>query len=946
MKTVRVLLVLLLALAAMGNLVWAGTTGKITGVVIDGETREPLPGAVITLLGSAMGANTDLDGRYTIINVPVGTYTVQAKMMGYETQNVTGIKSIMDLTTPVNFRLKSTIIEMEGTVVKGDRGIIQVRADITSTTKTVSTKEIENMAGVRSYQDVVAGQSGAIETQGGGSGSTSGIHIRGGRSNEIAYFVDGLSTQDQVTGSSGANINNNAIQEVMVITGGFNAEYGSAMSGVVNVVTKSGSSKLEGMLRVRTDAMIPEEQTLFSGYNGLEANLGGPVYGLKAFKFFLSGEVYRRQYADEWYQYEHTEREFYSGQAKLTMDLGMFKATVGGFLSRTQYGNFFGRNYQADFKYNINGNLSRLQKSRQLQGTINHMINNDLFYTANAAYFSTITDIGVRKHNASGFAGWFSDYEFKEPYSQNWFKDPNNPFYTGDTLEGYRDFNQEAADSNPYGVDGFYFVGDYPTWSHRESQYALGRFDVTAKVTPAHQMQSGLEVKFNTVKYHSVGYPSSSVFDDSTGEVNYTYQPDDYTYYPFQGSFYVQDKMEFQGMVVNAGVRLDMLNANAEHVADVADLQNIGWVKTSMKYKVSPRLGVSFPISEVTALRFSYGQFFQQPDMQYLYSNIVNATSPNLSSLGNPDLNAQQTTMFELGLQHQFTPSLLGNLTAYYKDIYHLLGQRRVAALPRAYYLFIDAEYGNVKGAEVQLDAQLTRWLTARGSYALSLARGSSSYVWEVYTTNYNQGTEDWVPQQDYYLEFDQRHNITASLSVTLDKGDGPKLFGFRPLELLSANINSRAGSGYPYTKTNVDNKPLELNNSSRMPWTFNTDMRVSRDFKVWRLNPSLFLEIDNLFNNQNVASVYTATGDPEDNGRLAAGELEVYAIPVSRYYSNGQPNPLYSTKADLNRDDYVSPEEHLAAVIKAHDELQRHGLNSFPYDCSRRIKTGISISF
>lgn len=946
MKTVRVLLVLMLAFTAMGNMAWAGTVGKINGVVIDAETREPLPGAVITMLGTAMGANTDLDGRYTISNVPVGTYTVQAKMMGYETQNITGIKSIMDLTTPVNFRLKSTIIEMEGTVVKGDRGVIQVRADITSTTKTVSTKEIENMAGVRSYQDVVAGGTGAVESSGGGSGYSSGIHIRGGRSNEIAYFVDGLSTQDQVTGTSGANINNNAIQEVMVITGGFNAEYGSAMSGVVNVVTKSGSAKLEGMMRVRTDAVFPKENKLNLGYNGLEANLGGPIYKLTDLKFFLSGEIYRRQYADEWLALPHTEREFYSGQAKLTLDKRMFKATVGGFLSRTQWGLAYGRDYNADFHYNVNGSPSRVQKSQQVQTTVTHMLSKDIFYNANLAYFKTTTTTGVRKHYASGFEGWFDDYEFKLPYSNNWFKDPTNPFYTGDTLEGYRDFNKDAADSNPYGVAKFFYIGDYPNYQKRESDYTLGRVDVTAQVTQAHQVKSGLEVKFNTVKLNDQGYCASSVYDDSTGEVNYTYQGDDYTYFPFQGSFYLQDKMEFQGLVVNAGVRLDMLNSQAEHVADVKDLQNIAWKKTSMKYKVSPRLGLSFPISEVTALRFSYGQFFQQPDMQYLYENVTSAASGNMSFLGNPDLNAQQTSAFELGLQHQFSASLLANITAYYKDIYHLLGTRRIVALPKAYYLYIDADYGNVKGAEFQLDAQLTRWLTARGSYCLSMARGSSSYVYEVYTTNYNSGSEDWVPKQDYNLEYDQRHNISASLSLGLERGDGPKVFGVRPLEMLSANISTNVGSGYPYTKTDLDNKPLELNNSSRLPWSFSTDMRVSRDFKIWRLSPSLFLEVDNLFNNQNVAAVYSGTGDPESDGWLEGGKMEIYRTPITRYYSDGSPNPLYSLKADLNRDDYVSEEEHYLAAVKAHDELQRNGLNSFPYEASRRVKLGMSISF
>ena len=160
MKRVPNIIILLLAFSF--GAIQAGTTGKITGTVTDAETREPLPGAVITILGNSMGANTDIDGRYTIINVPVGTYTVQAKMMGYETQNITDIKVTKDMTTTVNFKLKPTIIQMEGTAVKGEKGAVQVRADATS---------------------------------------SSGSHIRGGRSNEIGYFVDGLSTQDQVTGT-------------------------------------------------------------------------------------------------------------------------------------------------------------------------------------------------------------------------------------------------------------------------------------------------------------------------------------------------------------------------------------------------------------------------------------------------------------------------------------------------------------------------------------------------------------------------------------------------------------------------------------------------------------------------------------------------------------------------------------------------------------------------
>ncbi|MDO8971240.1 MAG: carboxypeptidase-like regulatory domain-containing protein, partial [Saprospiraceae bacterium] len=176
------------------------TRGKIAGVVMDAETKEPLPGVVVSILGTTMGANTDLDGRYSIGNLPVGTYSVQARMMGYESKTIKGIESKIGLTTTVNFKLKSTVVQMEGTVVRGERGTIQVRADITSTTKTVSTKEIENMAGVRSYQDVVAQQSGAIEVSAPSKQSSfdwSGVAVRQNL-NETAFFLPHLYTDGTI----------------------------------------------------------------------------------------------------------------------------------------------------------------------------------------------------------------------------------------------------------------------------------------------------------------------------------------------------------------------------------------------------------------------------------------------------------------------------------------------------------------------------------------------------------------------------------------------------------------------------------------------------------------------------------------------------------------------------------------------------------------------------
>jgi outer membrane receptor protein involved in Fe transport len=956
-KSLKLLLTAVMGLLFVSNLALAGTTGKISGVVLDGESNEPLPGAVVMVLGTSLGANTDLDGRFTIINVPVGTYSVQAKMMGYETQTIMNLKSIMDLTTVANFKLKTEIIKGQEIVVTAQRGNTAVIRDITSTTKTVSTKEIENMAGVRSYADVVARQSGVVSSSGGGSGATAGLHVRGGRSNEIAYFVDGLSTQDQVTGGSGAQINTNAIQEVMVITGGFNAEYGQAMSGVVNVVTKSGSNKTEGMVRYKTNSIFSEDDVVNRDYDGLEANVGGPIPFLKDFKYFVSGETYRYGYDRQWYFYPNSKREFYSGQAKLTMDKNTFKVTVGGFLSRLQFGIAQGWLRNHDFDYNSGHNQSRLQKSQQLQATVTHMLTKSLFYTANIAYFSTRTKVGVRKYSEEGYEGWFSDYQFKEFYSHTWFTDPTNLYYNGDTTDGYITHSSTDPTVNPYGITGFFFTGDYPFPSERKTEYALGRFDITSQVNQMHQLKAGTEVKFNTVEYFRVSYPASSYIDEITGLPSYLYRPDIYKYYPFQANAYVQDKMEFQGLIVNAGIRMDLLAPHANRptdyeVLDAYDSLNptaphVEFIDSETKIKISPRLGISFPITERTAFRFSYGHFFQSPDLMYLYASINNTTTQNFSFLGNPDLNAQQTVAFEIGLQHQFTPDLLLNITSYYKDIYHLLGQEKVFIPKGSYYLYKDTEYGNVKGIELQMNAQISRILSARLGYGLSVARGSSSYPTELYAYQYASNTE-WVPVQDYYLEFDQRHNIAGEVSIYLEKGDGPKIFGFRPLENINANIATNLSSGLPYTKTNSKGQKIEITNSSRLPWNTSTSLRISRDFSFWRMSWGLVLEVENLFNKKNIVSVWTNTGLADNNGALEDGTLNAYKTGILRYLNNDprQPNPEYNYRADLNHDDYISAEEHYLAAIKSNDELARHGQNSYPYDMGRDIKLGLSLNF
>ena len=254
----------------------AGTTGKIVGTLVDGSTKEPLIGADVLLVGTSIGSSTDENGNYMIINVPPGIYSVRASMIGYKTLITEHVKLSVDMTTTLNAELESTVIEAgEVVTVVAERALVQ--KDMTSSLSSVSADEIEDLP-VQSIEDVLELQAGVVRTGG-------QIHIRGGRSSEIAYWVDGVSTTDVFNGSSGVTVENSAIQELQVVSGTFNAEYGNAMSGVVNMVTKDGGDEYHGYVRGYVGNYYSAHNDIFLGIDkadiaritDIQVNLDGPI---------------------------------------------------------------------------------------------------------------------------------------------------------------------------------------------------------------------------------------------------------------------------------------------------------------------------------------------------------------------------------------------------------------------------------------------------------------------------------------------------------------------------------------------------------------------------------------------------------------------------------------------------------------------------------------------
>ncbi len=967
-------LLFLSVLLICGSL-YAGTTGKIAGRIVDSETGKPLPGANVLIEDTGLGAASDLDGNYFIINVPVGTYSVTARMMGYEAVTTSEVKLVMDLTSTVNFALKPTVIEVPGIRVTAPRPLVIL--DATATTHIVTTEEIDQLP-IQNFQEAVEQQAGVIHTEGGHSGRTAGFHVRGGREDEIIFMVDGVSIQDPILGGPGASINVNAVHEVVVQTGGFNAEYGQAMSGVVNLVTKEGGKKPEGMLRARTNALFPEDNYLNKGEQRYETSLGGPFPLYENLRYFVSGELSMRDnlmaadapkrdeetselITGEPGAMSNTDREFYSGQAKLTYNINpSMRFTVGGFNSREQYGLYAantglpatGQWSENDDKYKSREQrLCRRVKSSQVTGTWTHTVSPSTFYSLSGAYFNSERIDGQRDWDVEDDRSLWEDMEFR-----HWTTyDISEERVSVDSMPDY-----------PWGVPGGtnwgFVYGDCGYWRERVTGYTSARLDLTSQVNEHNLVKFGVEGKQNKAKLDEGQYIADDRSRPAREDTNLALclYYDEYDYEPVQGSAYIQDKIEYPGFVVNAGVRVDYLDPAAERLANpLSPVQ--GYVDADPKYQVSPRLGVSFPVTDRTKFHFSYGRFFQAPELRWLYTNLVIdlLAGGGWVRIGNPDMSAQRTTEVEVGVAHQFAPTMAVNLTGYYKDIYDLMATRLIAAIPKQYVTFITEDYGNVKGLELVLTKRAERYLSGKLAYGLSVAKGTASdatqayydYIANVPLDPYT-GQPVVYPKSDYYLEFDQRHTISADLNFTIPDGEGPLLGQIRPLQNLNINLLNQAGSGFPYTERDASENIIGKINAKRMPWTWTTDLKVEKKFKLWDLTYSLFGEVTNLFNLKNIQNVYPTTGLPDDNGKIESfGKYVGDTFPGAYKEQGWIPVTVETTQEfagvnsnrDLDGDGVITTQEWYDTYVAAYKDYLA---NPFNWGPPRAVLVGVSLSF
>ena len=846
--------------------IFAGTTGKLMGYVTDETTGESILGANIVLEGTYFGAASDANGYYYINNIPPGTYKIIASAIGYTKVLINRVDIRIDLTTEVDIKLGTTVLEMQDeVVVTSTRPLIQ--KDLTSTSVTITSDEIKMMP-VENVNQIVNLQAGVI-----------GGHFRGGRSNDVSYLIDGVAVNDAFNGEFNLEVESSSIRQMEVISGTFNAEYGQALSGVVNIVTKSGSNSFHGTVSGYIGNYYSTHDNIFPNLDNIdqlasknfEFSLSGPI--VTNFNYFFTGRIFNNSgylYGQRFYNVTDSDPflptgdgayvsmnpyEKYSFNGKLTYSLEKFNISYGLFWDdnyNTYYDHYFSWTPDGIMNHYRNNLLHSLQ--------VNHFISQSIFQSFK-------------------FSANIQDYE------GYLYEDPFDPRYVNPT--------QGVATSGYTFRTGGNQAGRY----QRSTNTYIGQWTISDQVSKQHDLQFGIEGRVTKLYNHNKdlinltdgqvdsllnpiftpGYPQLGTITDQGENI-------EYTRYPIEVSAYLQDKMEYDIMIINAGVRLDYFNAQASYPADLRNprgnpaFPGAGeYVEASPKYQVSPRLGVSFPITESGILRFSYGHFFKIPNFENLYRNpdfIVNPSNSLTYITGNPDLGPESTIMYEIGLQQILFPNLALDLTLYYRDIRNWLGMEIINTYEGFKYArFVNRDYANVYGIIITLDKRFADYFGLKIDYTYQNAQGNASDPFAVYNNNQTsppiEENKTVVP-----LDWDQRHTFNIQLNIGKP---GDWIIGFI----------YKYGSGWPYTEDPKISRGVRFENGGIKPVTQYLDMRIEKVFQVGSVYITPFIWVYNLLDILNEEDVYASTGRAnKDLNTQYAGEI-IGLNTIDQYVNN-----------------------------------------------------------
>ena len=892
MKTITRLLLMLQIFSLCGAGLLAQGKSGIKGRVRDAATQEGLPSVNVTIKGTYYGAATDPDGNFRIQGVGVGSYTLEFSLIGYTTVQRTDVRVEAGKETALDQDMKETTLSIgQEVVVVGSRPLFNLEE--TASRRAVTSDDIKSTA-VSDVREVVTQQVGVVQTD-------NEIHIRGGRSNENAYLLDGISIQDPLAGTGfGLQLSAEAVQEIEVLTGGYNDEYGKATSGVVNVTLKEGRDRYQGTLSVKRDRLgLPTTVAKSFNTDMYEATLSGPepitsfvlpLLGLKSagpVKFFgniyvglsdgLTGTRARQLVSSTFYgsRFAPREENNWFGLLKVTWrpsPLLRISYSYNHSVAINQNSQSLQTNleyvepspgYQYEFQNILDGANTYTHNNQLNVLTITHTLSKTLFYELKISHFYTNL-----RADANG-----KDYtQYVEPRDIVTFP--------------VQYYNKGHDTIYVIGGDGFYDYGNGFTWHDHVVNENTLKLDVTNNFSEKNRFKAGFELSLREMQ-------NVDIYEPWIGTLGLN--NDIYTVYPASGAMYIQDNITFSGMILNAGMRFDYWfpgkyvddAVNNPAVITIPDQiredyksKTYGLFGRRWKGRLSPRIGISHPVSDNQMLFFSYGHFTKLPKPQFVYAKLnPNSAQSTFQKFGNPDLNPETTVAYEIGLQSQFSIDDVLTVTAYNKDIFDYVSTKQAristARLSTTNFItYVNQDYARSRGIEVEFRKRIGNWFRGAVGGSYSITTGKSSTPDQAVLVA--RGIEDETIKENYVV-WDRP--LQFNLNATFTSQKGQPLFGFAPGILDDYTVYLRAfyQSGKRYTPTLFDGyltngKPAYISDRTNLlggigsTW-FWIDLNIEKYFRVGDLEFTASLQVKNLLDRRNSAIINPVTGRAYEYG-------------------------------------------------------------------------------
>jgi outer membrane receptor protein involved in Fe transport len=893
--------------------------GSIKGTIRDVESGEYLDYANVLLKGTSQGTMSLGGGVFYFQGLRPGKYTIQVLYLGYAPEEQT-IEVAAGAQSSVRFDLKVVVVQtLEEFAVEGARYMVEIKN--ATTEQSFSGDRLADYA-IDSVEEAVAKQAGVQMRDG-------ELYVRGGRSGEVSMRIDDVPV-DNVAGGGAISVSSMAVEATELVTGGMDPEYGSAMSGVINVTTRSGGETFEGGLRYMTDDFGRQDKT-YTNYDRFEFGFGGPT-PLQKLTYFFAGD----------FVFTDTENYSVANRPEYRVDLGgstLFqfrRRQVNQLKGSTKWQYTFSEKLRLSGEYTLNSatnesyspNWSVSGYSRRvlmMPLLVNTPGDDSWLYTRNyvpvyyGPWYERMNQLShpavvIDARNASlirrmapvlqvratdgrlytvvaepGFDGFrypYSSYSTaQEDSSYTWFNSADrsgvnrslsqnlkfvlthnltdDTFYTMkvSALRNDNVFTVNGQDPWEFQHGGIWSPGlfygqatlylnssdfytdplnplfvttsDFPFYGEDYTRTYIAKLDLSTTRWEGHLVKSGLQLQYNDIESNNLSYPAIERQNRFTGDYSLGASSNIFHSYNPEASWYIQDRWDYEGMVMNYGFRWDLFSPGS--AAEIL-LDNDEVNKNVIKYKhqFSPRLGFAFPITERDGFNFSYGRFIQFPTRDLLFSS--QDPLGNTGVLGNPNLKAETTIAYQAGIKHQFTDYLAGSVAIYSRDIYDLIAATTVTdaetgnTLPR----YINKAYASARGVEVTLNKRYSDNFAFDVAYTFSYADGVASS--QQFGAN-PEGLE-YLPNQELPLNWDQRH--VFHLSLLLQQPNS-----------WSGSMTFSYGSGFPWTPADRFARKVDplLENSERLPATYDLTFQGQKEINFYGQKLTMYVQAHNLIN-------------------------------------------------------------------------------------------------